>query len=258
MRLPGWLRFRREIWLSVISIPILLLLWEVVVDLGWVKSPFLPSPWTIAKATVQLMADGELGGHLSVTLARMFIGFLAGAVPGLIIGLAMGWSRTLRALLDPVVSVVYPLPKVTLLPLAMLLIGVGEQAMLFVVALAALFPVLINSIAGVLNIEPLYFEVAQNYGASRWQTFTKVILPGSLPMAFAGIRLALGLALLSTVVVELAIATKGLGAMLWLSWETLRIERIYVGIGVIAILGLLLNPLVQLLARRLIPWKDEQ
>jgi NitT/TauT family transport system permease protein len=188
----------------------------------------------------------------------MFIGFLAGAVPGLIIGLAMGWSRPLRALLDPVVAVVYPLPKITLLPLIMLLIGVGEQAMILVVALAAFFPVLINSIAGVINIEPLYFEVARTYGASRWQTLTKVILPGSLPMAFAGIRLALGLALLTTVVVELAIATKGLGAMLWLSWETLRIDRIYVATGVIAILGLLLNPIVQFLARRLIPWKEEQ
>jgi len=228
-----------------------------MVDFGWVKSPFLPSPWVIARATVQLTANGELGEHLGLTLVRLFIGFLAGTVPALIIGLAMGWSRRLRALLDPVVAVVYPLPKITLLPLIMLLIGVGEQAMILVVALAAFFPVLINSLAGVTAIEPLYFEVARAYRASRFQTFAKVILPGSLPMVMVGIRLGLGLALLTTVVVELTVATKGMGAMLWLSWETLRIERIYVATAVIAILGLLVNPLTQFLTRRLIPWKEQ-
>jgi NitT/TauT family transport system permease protein len=257
MRIPRWLRFGQEIWLSVITIPIILALWEVIVDSGWVKSPFLPSPWTIAIATVHLITSGELGGHLCPTLARVFAGFLAGTIPAVIIGLAMGWSRRLRALLDPVVAVAYPLPKITLLPLIMLLIGVGEQAMILVVALAAFFPILINSLAGVTAIEPIYFEVARTYRASRFQTFVKVILPGSLPMVMAGIRLGLGLALLTTVVVELAVATKGLGAMLWLSWETLRIERIYVAIAVIAILGLLLNPLTQSLTRRLIPWKEQ-
>jgi ABC-type nitrate/sulfonate/bicarbonate transport system permease component len=256
VRMPGWLRSRQEMWLSIITIPAVLVLWEAIVDFGWVRSPFLPSPWSIMRATVQLTASGELGTQLGPTLARMLIGFIVGTVPGVIIGLAMGSSRRLRALLDPVVAVAYPLPKITLLPLIMLLIGIGEQAMILIIALAAFFPTLINSLAGVTAIEPLYFEVARNYRASRFQTFVKVILPGSLPMVMAGIRLGLGLALLTTVVVELAVATRGLGAMLWLSWETLRIERIYVAIAVIAILGLLLNPLTQFLTRRLIPWKE--
>jgi NitT/TauT family transport system permease protein len=257
MKTTGWLRFRKETWLSIVCIPILLALWEVIVDSGWVTSPFLPSPWAIIRATVQLIADGELAVHIWPTLVRVFVGFLVGTVPAVIIGLAMGWSRWLRALLDPIVAVAYPLPKIAILPLIMLLIGVGEQAMILVVALAAFFPSLINSLAGVTSIEPLYFEVARNYGASRFQTFVKVILPGSLPMIMTGIRLGLGLALLTTVVVELAIATRGLGAMLWLSWETLRIERIYVAIAIIALLGLLLNPLTQFLTRRLVPWKDQ-
>lgn len=115
---------------------------------------------------------------------------------------------------------------------------------------------LANCVAGVVNIDQIYFDVAKNFGASRLKTFTRIVLQGSLPVSRAGIRLALGMSLLLTVVVEMSIATTGLGAMLWLSWQTLRIERIYVAIAVIAVLGLLLNPILNLVGRYLIPWKE--
>ncbi|MFC1958806.1 ABC transporter permease [Chloroflexota bacterium] len=251
-------RVSRETRLSVFSALSLLALWEAAVDLGWVNSAFVVAPSTIVMATIDLLGSGELLGHISITLTRMFAGFFAGTILGLVIGLAMGWSKGMRALLDPVVSVIYPLPKIALLPLIMLLIGIGERPIVMVIALGAFFPVLVNSVAGVLNIEQIYFDAAQNYGASKFNVFTKVILPGSLPVAFVGIRLALGLSLLLAVVVELAIATNGLGAMLWLSWQTLRIERIYVAIAVIAVLGLVLNPLLKLIGRHLTPWREEQ
>ena len=186
----------------------------------------------------------------------MFAGFAAGSIAGLLLGLVMGWSRTVRAVFNPVVSVVYPLPKIALLPLIMLLIGIGEAPIILVITLGAFFPVLVNTITGVATIDPIFFDAARNYRAGRFTTFTRVLLPGSLPMVFAGLRLALGIALLLAVVVELSIATRGLGAMLWLSWETLRIERIYVAIAVIAALALVFNPILELLRRRLIPWQQ--
>jgi ABC-type nitrate/sulfonate/bicarbonate transport system permease component len=250
-------RVSRQVWLSVFSALFLIALWEAAVDLRWVNSAFFVAPSTIVIATVDLFGSGELLPHISITLARMFTGFFAGAILGLVIGLVMGWSRDVRAFLNPVVSVIYPLPKIALLPLIMLLIGIGEYPIIMVVALGAFFPVLVNSVAGVVNIDQIYFDAAQSYGASRFRMFTKVVLPGSLPVAFAGIRLALGMSLLTTVVVELAIATKGLGAMLWLSWQTLRVEKIYVAIAVIAILGLILNPLLNLVGRHLTPWKED-
>lgn len=249
-------RVSREAWLSLFSAAFIVAGWEAAVDLEWVESAFLVAPSTIARATIDLIASGELLGHISITLARMFAGFLAGSILGLVIGLAMGWSKEMRALFDPVVSVIYPLPKIALLPLIMLLIGIGEAPIILVIALGAFFPVLVNCVAGVATIDPIYFDVAQNSGASKLKTFTRVVLPGSLPVAFAGLRLALGISLLLAVVVELSIATKGLGAMLWLSWETLRVERIYVAIAVIAVLGLLLNPLLKLLGRCLTPWVE--
>ena len=251
-------RVSREAWLSVFSVLFLLALWEAAVGLGWVNSAFLPAPSAIVMATIDLLGSGELLGHISITLARMSAGFFIGTILGLVIGLTMGWSKGMRALLDPVVSVVYPLPKIALLPLIMLLTGIGELPIIMVIALGTLFPVLVNCIAGAVNIDQIYFDAAQNYGASKFRTFTKVILPGSLPVAFAGIRLALGMSLLLAVVVELSMATSGLGAMLWLSWQTLRVERIYVAIVVIAVLGLLLNPLLKLIERHLVPWREEK
>jgi ABC-type nitrate/sulfonate/bicarbonate transport system permease component len=249
-------RVRREIWISLLSAVILIALWEAAIDLHWVKSAFLPSPSTIARQTAALTSSGELPRNLSITLSRMFAGLFAGSIAGLLVGLAMGWSKTIRAVLDPLVSVIYPLPKIALLPLIILLVGIGEGPIILIIALGAFFPVLVNCVAGVANIDPIYFDVAHNYGASKFKTFTRVVLPGSLPVAFAGFRLALGMSLLLAVVVELSIGTKGLGAMLWLSWQTFRIERIYVAIVVIAIIGLLLNWLLGLASRRLIFWRE--
>jgi len=249
-------RVRREAWISIFSVVFVISLWEAAVDLRWVNSAFFPSPSPIARATVDSIASGELTSHVSSTMARMFAGFFAGAVSGLVIGLAMGWSKEVRAFLDPIVSVIYPLPKIALLPLIILLVGIGEGPVIMIVALGAFFPVLVNCVAGVANIEPIYFDVARNYGSGKLKTFVRVVLPGSLPMALAGLRLALGMSLLLTVVVEMSIATKGLGAMLWLSWQTFRIEKIYVAIVIIAVLGLLLNWLLGLAGRRLAPWRE--
>lgn len=246
----------REAWISFFSIALLIGLWEAAVDFRWVTSAFLPSPSTIARATIHLTASGELPRHVYATLVRMFIGFFAGTILGMIIGLMMGWSKVVRAIFNPVVSIIYPLPKIALLPLIMLLVGIGEVPIIIIIGLGVFFPVLINCMAGVASIDPIYFDVAQNYGAGKFKTFTKVILPGSLPVALAGLRLALGMSLLLAVIVELSIATKGIGAMLWLSWQTFRIERIYVAIVVIAILGLLLNWLLGLVGRRLVPWRE--
>jgi NitT/TauT family transport system permease protein len=110
---------------------------------------------------------------------------------------------------------------------------------------------------GVSNIEPIYFEAARNYGADRLRVFTKVLLPGSLPMIFAGMRLGLGVALIIAIAIELVSARQGLGAMIWLAWQTLRTEVLYVGILVCAVLGLLSTAAVELTRRKVIPWEQE-
>jgi NitT/TauT family transport system permease protein len=251
-------KVKSKTWISVGSVLFLLALWEAVIALGWINSAFLIAPSRIVVTAVALIESGELTGDIVITLARMFLGFFIGSVLGLLIGLIMGWSKILRAILDPVMAVIYPIPKIALLPLIMLWIGIGEPPIILVIVLGALFPVLINCIAGVMSTDQIYFDAAKNYGASTLKTFTKVVLPSSLPMTFAGFRLALGMSLLMAVTAELAIATNGLGAMVWLSWQTLRVERIYVGLATIAVLGLLLDPLLQLVERWSIPWKENR
>ncbi len=250
-------RVNWETWVALSSAVLFVVIWQVSVGLGWLNSVFLPAPAAIFRTTLDMINKGELQAHLSITLLRLFVGFSIGTVAGILVGLLMGWSKTLRLLLDPLVTVVYPIPKVAILPLIMLLIGIGEQTMILVIALSAFFPVLINCIAGVVNISPTYFDVAKNYGANKFNLFTKVILPGSLPLTFAGIRMAVGISLTMVVVIEITMASKGLGAMLWLAWITLRVERIYVAIILIATISLVITPVINVVASLLAPWKSE-
>jgi len=125
-----------------------------------------------------------------------------------------------------------------------------------VVGIGSFFLVLINSMAGVRNINLIYFEVAENYGAGKLKVFTKVVLPGRLPMIFAGMRLALGMSLLLVVAIEFITANYGIGAMMWQAWETLRTENLYVGVIICAILGLIFSSSLERIERYLIPWEE--
>jgi NitT/TauT family transport system permease protein len=195
--------------------------------------------------------------NLGATLSRVFAGFLLGGVPGLILGLIMGWSQRMRAIIDPFVAAAHPMPKIAILPLILIIFGIGELSKVIAIAVAAFFPMLINTMAGVRQISPIYFEVAQNYGANRIKVFTRVVIPGSLFMIFTGIRLSLNISLLISIAVELVIAKKGLGAMIWFAWETLQTEVLYASLIVISILGLFLNFSLQYIGTRIIHWHQE-
>jgi NitT/TauT family transport system permease protein len=169
----------------------------------------------------------------------------------------MGASRRLRVIFDPFVAGLHPIPKLALLPLFMIMFGIGETSRVAAVAVASFFPMLINAMAGVRQISPIHFEVARNYGAGRLQILSRVMLPGSLPLVLAGTRLAANIALLITIAVEIAASDTGLGALVWLSWQVLRVEQLYATLFVIAILGVGLSAGLQWLARRLVPWMPE-
>ena len=166
----------------------ILLLWELCGRLGLLNPLFFPVPSLIAAAFVTMLMEGEIQANLSITLMRVFAGFLIGTIPGIIIGLIMGASERTRLILDPIVAAIYPIPKLAIFPLLMIIFGIGEFSKIMAIAIGCFFLVLINSMAGVRNINKVYFEVAKNYGANKRQLFTRVILPASLPMVFTGIR----------------------------------------------------------------------
>ena len=159
-------------------LPELLLLWELCGHLGLLNPLFFPVPSLIVVAFFTMLADGEIQANLSITLFRVFAGFLIGTIPGITIGLVMGASEKIRLLLDPVVAATYPIPKLAIFPLLMIIFGIGELSKVMAIAIGCFFLVLINSMAGVRNINKGYFEVAKNYGANNRHLFTRVILPG--------------------------------------------------------------------------------
>lgn len=251
-------RWHLKSWLPALIVASALIAWEWSVRSGRLSALFFPAPSTVVLTIVRLLMSGELAVHVRATLVRVTLGFALGGVPGLALGLAMGWSRSLRAALDPLVAAVHPLPKIAVLPLIMIIFGIGESSKVVVVAVGTFFPMLINSMAGVRQISPIHFEVAENYGATPFKVLTRVILPGSLPLVLTGARLALNIALLLTIAVELVSAREGLGEMIWFAWQTLRTEELYASLAVIGALGVGFNLLLQFLAKRLVPWHLER
>ncbi len=229
--------------------------WEAASRARLLPAIAFPPPSAAGAALAHLAWDGSLLAHLGATVARVGEGMILGTLPAAVLGLLMGWSPRLRAILDPFVAALHPLPKVALLPLLMVFFGIGELSKVTAVAIGAFFPMLLSAVAGVRHIAPSLFEVAANYGATRRKVFARVVLPGSMPLLLTGLRLSFNVALLITIAVELMGAERGIGTLLWLAWQTLRTDRLYAGLAVIACVGMAFNAIVLLLARRLLPWR---
>jgi ABC-type nitrate/sulfonate/bicarbonate transport system permease component len=245
--------FERLIGLAT---PILLLvIWEVAGQLKLIDVRFFPPPSSIVHQIGVLIASGELVANTLASLRRLALGMLLGGVPALFLGLAMGISRPLRAAIDPLVSATYPIPKSAILPLVLLIFGLGEMSKVVMVALGAFYPILINTVLGVVNLDKVYLDVGHNYRANRWQVFRTIALPGALPSIMAGIKLAMGMSLILIAISEMVAANDGIGYMIWNSWQVLTVDTMYVGLLVIAILGFLFSLALDEIERMLIPWK---
>jgi NitT/TauT family transport system permease protein len=248
----------RDRALSILSPIVLLAIWEAGAIVGAVDTRFFPAPTKIFVALWELVRSGEMLGHVAISLQRILIGFMLGAVPGIAIGLAVGLFPVVRAIVQPLVDATFPIPKIALLPMMFLLFGIGEGSKYAIIATAVVFLVLINTEAGVRNIERIYFDVARNYGASRRMFFTDVALPGALPMIMAGLKLGMGVALIVIVAAEFVGAKSGIGFFIWNSWSIFQVEWMYAGLMVTAILGFASAVLLGAVERALIPWKDVQ
>lgn len=248
-------RFSR--WLSFPLLVVIIAFWQWQSSRPGSVAILLPPPMAIVKEFWVLLVSGQLVRHLGATLARTVSGFLLGGIPGFLLGLWLGYYAAARRVADPWIGALHAIPKVTLLPFFMIALGVGESSKIAVVAVSAFFPLLINSMAGVWQISPIHFEVARNCGARPLKIFIRVIFPGSLPLALAGARLSLNIALLLAITVEMIGATTGLGAMIWEAWQTLRVEDLYIGLVLAAALGVGIRGVISWLALRLTPWQKE-
>lgn len=237
-------------------------LWDLTVNYDtFQKTSLIGRPWLIPS---QFMAEGWAGvsalfdeSHVWATLGRVFGGFVIGAIPGVVVGMVMGMNRTVRTMLDTTMSAIYVLPKIAIFPIMMLIFPdpFGEGPKVAVVAISAFFLVAINTMAGVAEIDDIFLQAGRNYGANRLQMLRHVIIPAALPVIFAGLRLALGTALIVIVAIEFVRAKKGVGYLVYYHWQVGETDKMYAGLFVVMVLGVLLTYGLQWAERWVMPWK---
>ncbi len=242
-------------WVSVASILCLLAIWELICQSGVVSSLFLPAPSAIINALLEMIADGEIGVSLAASLYRILAGFFVGSLIGLAVGLVTGTSALMDKIGTPIVNAIYPIPKIALLPLFILWLGIGELSKVTIIALGVFFPVAMNTYSGVKNVDTLLLKVAASFNASWWMTMKSVILPNALPMIFAGLRLAAGTSLLLLVAAEMIAAQVGIGALILHYGDLMITDKLMAGVIVLSLLGLVFNLILQFVERKAIPWK---
>ena len=233
----------------------LLALWEFVVRIHLLDARFFPAPSSIVGDFFDFLRSGELVFNTWMTLQRVVVGLLIGGVPGVAIGLLMGVNRLARAILEPIVALLYPIPKIAVLPLILLIFGIGESSKYAIVAIGVFFIMLINTAAGVRQIDPIYLDVARSFEIRRRSFYTNVLLPGALTNIFAGLKLSIGIAIVLAVAAEFTAAKSGLGFQIWNAWQTLQVERMYVALVMVSLLGYVLTLLGNALENVYVPWR---
>ena len=237
-------------WISFAAIAFLLAVWEIICSTGLISSLFLPAPSAILTALGKLITSGEISRSLTASLYRILLGFALGSIIGLRVGLVTGTS----ALMDRIRT---PIPKIALLPLFILWLGIGELSKVTIIALGVFFPVAMNTYSGVKNVDTLLIKVAVSFNASWWLTMKSVVLPSALPVIFAGLRLAAGTSLLLLVAAEMIAAQEGIGALILHYGDLMITDRLMAGVIVLSLLGLIFNLGLQWLEHKIVPWKTQ-
>ena len=248
----------REQVFAIASPLTLIVLWELLARTGMIDRRIFSSPTAIVALGWQLLTTGQLARDTAITLGRLTLGMIVGTIPGVLLGLTMGLFRTPRAVLNPLVSAIYPLPRVALFPLILLVVGLNETSNTIMVALGPFFTMLISTMAGVMNVEPIYLRVARSFNVGHRDLYMRVVFPAALPIILSGLRLSLGLALLGVVAVEFLTANNGLGYMIWHSWQILSLSQSMVGLVVTGLIGYVLFLILDVVEKRALPWMAQR
>lgn len=244
-----------RLWLGGLAVGGVLGLWEVVSRAGVVEPIFLSSPTRIAVVGWAMLASGELLVHLRVSGLEFLLGYGLAVATGLPIGLAAGWYPRLGFTLDPFLSALYATPRVALLPLIILWVGIGIWSTVAVVSLGAFFPICLTTMAGVRTVDHLHVRLAQSFQAGAAQIFRTIVLPSCVPFMLAGLRLGVGRALVGVVVGELFGASAGIGFLITVAGSTFQTDKVFVGIAILAGFGVLCNELLSRAERRVERWR---
>ncbi|PBC01295.1 ABC transporter permease [Mesorhizobium sp. WSM3860] len=233
-----------------------LALWQVAAASGWVNTAVLPPIDTIAVALWKGLAGGSLLGDIAISLQRAGLAFAAAVIVAIPLGLVMGQVRAVETALDPILQLFRQTSALALYPVFILLLGLGEASKVFVIFWATLFPLLLNTISGVKEVDPKLLEMARVYGARRLTIFRRVVLPGAVPSIFVGLRLGATTALLLLIASEMIGANKGIGFQVMNAQYNFQIPLMFAAIVILAALGLIANQALVGLQRRLCRWSN--
>ncbi|WP_321573875.1 ABC transporter permease [Paenibacillus sp. P13VS] len=235
----------------------LVLLWEIAPRTGLVDAAFFPAFSEVIRALWSLILSGELFTHFLASIIRSFSGFALALLIAIPLGLLIGWYPLARQLLNPVLELFRNTAALALLPVFMLLLGIGETSKIAIVLFACTWPILLNTIAAVGSVDPLLIKAARSMNIKSFRLFLKVILPASVPTIFTGIRMAGTGAILVLIAAEMVGAKEGLGYLITYSQYNFQIPQMYAGILTIALLGLLINQGLSMLERKFSKWKQQ-
>lgn len=243
-------------WAQSWAIPIIVLvLWEVVTRAGLLDPRFFPPLSDILVTTVDELVNGRLGLDLVLTLQRLLVAFALSAVFGVAIGVASGRWRTVEMLIRPVTDTLYPLPKIALLPLFIIIVGRGEVAYIITAFATAFFQIIISTRGTVRDVPTDLIEAGRNFGATGVRFFTRLLFPAIAPGLLNGLRLGMATCLITLIAAEFVGAEYGMGAGIRRAGQQFAVEEVYAGLLIVGLLGLAINLVFRLITPLVLPWQ---
>lgn len=247
--LPGWA-------LGLLLPVTILVLWQSLSTVGVIDPVYFPPPSTIIVTGVEMALNGDLLAEVTATLIRVCQGFIIGAAAGYALGMTTGIFVVARRLLEPTLSAIYTVPKIALLPIFLTIFGFGEAPKVAIVAVTVFFYVWIYTMEAVVQIPQGYLDAARSFGSTRTREVVHVLVPGTLPSVFTGLRIAVAVGVLVTISSEFIIGNSGLGFLIFNSRALFRLDEAFVGIAAVALLGFALQAAVMAVGKWLTPWND--
>lgn len=246
---------------SVATVAVIFLMWYFATKLGMVDAKLIPTPIATWKAFLEICSDGYKGytllQHIGASMQRLLTAFCWAAVLAIPLGLISGFSKIVRAALDPIIEFYRPLPPLAYYTLLTLALGIGNESKIALLFLACFAPIYVSCVSAVVRIKEDYILAAYTVGANRLQVFKNVIFPSCLPEMFVGLRTAVGVAYTTLVAAEMVAATSGIGWMVLDAGNWFRNDVIFVGIIIMGITGLLIDFLLKLVEKKLVPWSGK-
>jgi len=244
--------------LGTAAVVIFLVIWELVGNVLQLINPmFMSAPSLIFSAAVQLFASGEIYNDLYISGVELFWGYLLSAVVAVPFGIMVGWYKRASYIFDPFINAMNATPRVALLPLVIIWLGIGILSKVGIIFLGAVFPILINARDGVKTTPYNLLTAARSFGASEWIVFKSVVFPSTIPFILSGLRLGLGRAIVGVMVGELYAATAGIGFMITVAGATFQTDKVFVGVLVFALTGMIGMELLTRVERRFDTWRPK-